>query len=552
MADKSFALKVELQGDVEKFKKNMDAAKAKTQQFSKGVAKSGATANKGFKNMSGNVNTLTGSMSGLAGGQGIGLVATALTSLASPAGIAAAAIGAVVLVIKKGKEQMEAFSETVSAAMAGTGQTQTARDTLKDEREATKGAIKAIGDEQQLMYRDSNLLRNKLRKAQRKDNKEEIAEIEATLASYKKRANFLSTEQIRYIQRLKDLRKLSDRPADILELNSLLAAKNKIEIQSLEMKEEMSRIDTQLRDNQVELANAATTEAEKKELIADSNKLIARYEHLNNTLSEERRRIALAIQALTFNTKEDSEELLKIQKEQTKGQKKMATYVTDINAKTGQRVIHEKMVTEELIKQEKIKKGDISGIKSAYVPPTGGDTTKITGAGAGITSQYSMAMENFALDMEAMTLELDMMIDDFLSGSISQLADGIGTALGSGQWDGLMKSLLVSFGGFFKQIGSMFISYGIANSAFIAALKNPTNPASPAVLIGAGAALVAIGGAITGAASSFAGGGSSSAGGGYAPAASQSSTDNTVRFVIEGDKLVGAIDNTNRKSTNHR
>jgi len=78
---------------------------------------------------------------------------------------------------------------------------------------------------------------------------------------------------------------------------------------------------------------------------------------------------------------------------------------------------------------------------------------------------------------------------------ISVFAEGIGRlASGDIGFDQFFQAILGQIGGFLIQFGSMLISYGIAESAFMKAWN-------PGVKIAAGAALVAIGGAISGLAS---------------------------------------------------
>lgn len=100
---------------------------------------------------------------------------------------------------------------------------------------------------------------------------------------------------------------------------------------------------------------------------------------------------------------------------------------------------------------------------------------------------------------------------------VSELANIVGNAIESAFAGASMEQIgadfLKSVGKFMQQIGSLFLSYGIAQTAFAEAIKDPTNEVSAGVLIAAGAALIAIGSAITGMATSW-GNRQSSGGGG--------------------------------------
>ena len=131
-----------------------------------------------------------------------------------------------------------------------------------------------------------------------------------------------------------------------------------------------------------------------------------------------------------------------------------------------------------------------------------------------------------------------------IEGGISAIGEAIGEAFASGDWSNFGKEVLNVIGGFLKQIGSALIAYGIALEAFASG--------NPVLAIAAGTALVILGAAISSmakagpmgaGAGSYAG--ASSAGAGSASAA----IAGDVKFVLEGDKLVGAIDNNKRRRT---
>lgn len=140
----------------------------------------------------------------------------------------------------------------------------------------------------------------------------------------------------------------------------------------------------------------------------------------------------------------------------------------------------------------------------------------------------------------------------------SSMAESIGAALANGD-NAIQKggaALLGSLGGVLVQYGKLVLAYGVATSAFAAAVKNPFGGGIAA--IAAGAALIAIGGAVKGFASkaassggntsNVAGGGStsnstSSSSSGNSYSSSSSSLQNVV-FEIQGTKLVGVLSNT--------
>jgi len=159
------------------------------------------------------------------------------------------------------------------------------------------------------------------------------------------------------------------------------------------------------------------------------------------------------------------------------------------------------------------------------------DTTAIADATAKM-KEAEQAAKDFGETFEAM-LEMG------LAKGVSDLFAGIGEAFVSGNMDGAFLSILESVGKFMVQMGSMFVAYGIAASAFFAAIT--AGPYGAVAAIAAGAALAAIGGAIIGTAKNMSSTGSSSTGG----VSSQGSWGHDVRFKIQGKDLVGALSRYN-------
>jgi hypothetical protein len=130
-----------------------------------------------------------------------------------------------------------------------------------------------------------------------------------------------------------------------------------------------------------------------------------------------------------------------------------------------------------------------------------------------------------------------------ISDMLTQVSSALGEAIAGGGWDNFGKAVLQSIGGFLQQMGGLMIAYGVFMALFDKAIK--AGPIGWPLAIAAGIGLVAAGAAI----SSLASGGVSGASTGYSGATSSSNSSSAaingdVRFVLEGDKLVGAIDNS--------
>lgn len=138
-----------------------------------------------------------------------------------------------------------------------------------------------------------------------------------------------------------------------------------------------------------------------------------------------------------------------------------------------------------------------------------------------------------------------------LAQGVTGLADSIGTAFATGDWDNMGNELLAAIGGLAQQFGATLISMGTAALALRILIKNPFTA------IAAGIALVALGAAATAAASkqvsAATGGGSGGGGGGstgYRDTASPGQSeyrgawkdDFRVEFVQKGSDLVGVLD----------
>jgi len=154
------------------------------------------------------------------------------------------------------------------------------------------------------------------------------------------------------------------------------------------------------------------------------------------------------------------------------------------------------------------------------------------------------------IDDETLSKMNEQFLSDFssafitgISDMLTQVSSALGEAIAGGGWDNFGKAVLQSIGGFLQQMGGLMIAYGVFMALFDKAIK--AGPIGWPLAIAAGIGLVAAGAAI----SSLASGGVSGASTGYSGATSSSNSSSAaingdVRFVLEGDKLVGAIDNS--------
>lgn len=107
---------------------------------------------------------------------------------------------------------------------------------------------------------------------------------------------------------------------------------------------------------------------------------------------------------------------------------------------------------------------------------------------------------------EQFTTSLQNMAEDFVAGAISQIAEGIGEAIGSGEgMQSVFSNILGLFGSFLKQMGGLMVMYGVAQLALFNSWE--LGPVGAIALIGAGAALGVIGGIMSGAAKKMSQGG---------------------------------------------
>jgi hypothetical protein len=192
--------------------------------------------------------------------------------------------------------------------------------------------------------------------------------------------------------------------------------------------------------------------------------------------------------------------------------------------------------------------------------------TELQGAqfsGVGISEALKATKSMLEVELEAIQLlfqelneNVNLLFEDALAGTITDVADTLGRALAGGGniIKAIGQSLLQSMGKLLSNLGKMYIQYGVAALAFAkttAALANPLTAKGAAIkLIAIGAVLSAVGGAIGSIGSGGGGGGGSiSSGGGSSqtPSSSVSSTsfqaqrESEVVFRIAGTDLLGVL-----------
>lgn len=150
------------------------------------------------------------------------------------------------------------------------------------------------------------------------------------------------------------------------------------------------------------------------------------------------------------------------------------------------------------------------------------------------------------------TDQLDQTIASGIGDAIGSLAEGLGQ-LAAGEISGgeFGKQILSVIGGFMKTLGGLMIAYAVNMALFSESAKNPM--AWP-VALAAGIGLVAAGAAISSFASKGVSGGAASttAASGYSNYSASSGAavlSGNVVFELEGTKLRGALNNTDRRNT---
>ena len=175
-----------------------------------------------------------------------------------------------------------------------------------------------------------------------------------------------------------------------------------------------------------------------------------------------------------------------------------------------------------------------------------GDMSSFLAANA---ERMKKTMDAMLEDGRAFSAEFNTVMSQGAADAIQTFAASIGEGLATGNWDDFGKDILSAVGSFMQQLGALFISFG----TYLLMAQTGASTLNPWLMIAAGAGLVAAGAAISAlSAKGMKGGGASyasSGGGGYnAPSAVAALSGNVV-FELEGTKLKGAIDNTNRRNS---
>lgn len=151
--------------------------------------------------------------------------------------------------------------------------------------------------------------------------------------------------------------------------------------------------------------------------------------------------------------------------------------------------------------------------------------------------------------------QLNSLLSNGLASAATTFGEGLGALMtGDMNFKDFGKSLLAVVGQFLVQLGQLMITLGIGMTGLKAAISTM----NPVLAIGAGIALVAAGSAISSLSkkglSGGGGSGSTASGGGSYVAPSngrQSQTeDNKVVFEIQGSKLVGVLNNAEKRKLN--
>ena len=212
---------------------------------------------------------------------------------------------------------------------------------------------------------------------------------------------------------------------------------------------------------------------------------------------------------------------------------------------------------EEMQPAQRIAAPDqISGIGSAIVTGSnknGGsenglaDMSKIFGRNAEMIRE---AQQKMIEDAKRFSDEFSSVMSQGASEAIQTFAKNIGEGLATGNWDDFGKDILDTVGKFMQQLGALFVSFG----TYLLMAQVGASTFNPFLMIAAGAGLIAAGAAISALSSKGMKGGSSSyamssgGGGGFHANSAVAALSGNVVFELEGTKLKGAIDNTNRRN----
>jgi len=150
-------------------------------------------------------------------------------------------------------------------------------------------------------------------------------------------------------------------------------------------------------------------------------------------------------------------------------------------------------------------------------------------------------------EAEEASIQFTESIKSALISSLQGLGTAIGEALAGGGWDNFGKAILQIIGGFMQTLGAAIIAIGIGLLKLNASLAT----ANPFGVIAAGIALTAAGAAlssiVSGGIKGTSSGGASASGYSSSGSSASYAISGNVNFVLEGNKLIGAINNNNRR-----
>jgi len=223
-------------------------------------------------------------------------------------------------------------------------------------------------------------------------------------------------------------------------------------------------------------------------------------------------------------------------------------------------------VADTVIKKAKEVKreGSIFGAMGGMfgTPSVGSETELPTGLAdmSGFMGKQKESAAKTQKEINDSILAEEQMFVDHMNGILSSgmadfvstFAEGIGKlASGDIGLGDFFDAILSQIGGFLSTFGKALVAYGIAEAAFMKSFD-------PVSKIAAGAALIAIGGFIGGLGSKgpqgFSGGTSAVSSSSFSgvASASQLQDDRNYTFELQGTKLIGVINNTNRRNTSIR
>lgn len=199
------------------------------------------------------------------------------------------------------------------------------------------------------------------------------------------------------------------------------------------------------------------------------------------------------------------------------------------------------------------------GVGDLMLPQKSTDTMGVFG---NLDSHYKTISENRKKwtqeELQAWTdfnLELNDTLKNGMVDAVTTLAEGLGQLFsGDINIGEFGKNVLSTIGRFLQTLGALMIAYGIANLKFVKALMAGPTPLGAGLAIAAGVGLVAAGAAVAsfskkGVSGYSTASGSASGYTNYSASSGMNAFDGNVTFELQGTKLVGVLNNTQRKTS---